>query len=140
MTFNYEEIASLDYFDSRDVVERIARINERIEKEMDSKNTFGVAHLRLERLVLHTILEELAEEFPPSKWSDVRTDVNCGVQGFAEHYAEEYAEEFAADVTNSWGRTEAWPFNHIDWEKAAEDLKEDYQEVEILGHTFYLRD
>ena len=138
MTFKYEEIASLDYFDSRDVVERIARINERIEKEMDSKNTFEVAHLRLERLVLHTILEELAEEFPPSKWSDVRTDVNCGVGGFAEHYAEEYAEEYAYD-TGAVER-DAWVEPFIDWEKVADALKEDYQGVEILGHTFYLRD
>lgn len=138
MTFNYEEIARLDYFDSRDVVERITRINERIEKEMDSKNTYDVAHLRLERLVLKTLLEELAEEFPPSEWMDVRTDTNCGVSGFAEHYAEEYAEEYAFDT----GAVErgSWVEEYVNWEKAADDLKEDYTEVEILGHTFYLRD
>lgn len=62
MTFNYEEIESLNYFDSRDVVARIARINERIEKEMDSKNTYDVAHLRLERLMLKARLEELEIE------------------------------------------------------------------------------
>lgn len=123
MTFNYEEIASLDYFDSRDVVERLNSI------PIESVEAKTLLHL----------LEELAEEFPPSKWSDVRTDTNCGVSGFAEHYAVEYAQEYASDVAGM-DRAEPWPFNHINWDDATEDLKEDYTEVEILGHTFYLRD
>lgn len=139
MTFNYEEIASLDYFDSRDVVEQIIQINAVLDDPGGMWPHEKVA-LRLERLVLHTLLEELERSFPAGEWSDVRTDTACGVQGFAAHYAEEYAEEYAADVTCGWGATPEWPFNHIDWAAAAEDLKEDYTEVEILGHTFYLRD
>lgn len=138
MTFKYEEIGTQDFFDSRDVVERIAHLNERIENHGDMFTREEMAHVRLERLVLHTLLGELAEEFPPTKYMDVRTDVNCGVSGFAEHYAEEYAEDYAYDT----GAVErgSWVERYIDWEKAADDLKEDYQEVEILGHTFYLRD
>ena len=136
MTFNHEEIATLDYFDSRDVVERVAKING--ELETPGLEKWERAELRLERLVLHTLLEDLAEEFPPSKYRDVRTDVNCGVQGFAEHHAEEYTEEFTYEI----GAVErdSWIGRFIDWEKAADTLKEDYQEVEILGSTFYLRD
>lgn len=137
MTFKYEEIAILDYFDSRDVVERVAQINTVLDDPGEMWTSEKVA-LRLERLVLHTLLEELAKEFPPNKYMDVRTDVNFGVSGFAEHYAQEYAEEYAYDT----GAVErgSWAEPYIDWEKATDDLKEDYQEVEILGHTFYLRD
>lgn len=123
MTFNHEDIDTLDYFDSRDVVERL---NATPAESVEAKT------------LLH-LLEGLTEEFPPSKYMDVRTDTDCGVQGFAEHYAEQYAREFASDVAGM-DRSEPWPFNHIDWSAAAEALKTDYTEVEILGATFYLRD
>lgn len=135
MTFNYEEISWLDYFDSRDVVEQVAKING--ELETPGLESWERAELRLERLVLHTLLENLAEEFPPGKYMDVRTDTNCGVQGFAEHHAEEYAEEYAYE-TGAVER-DSWVETVIDWAKAADALKEDYREVEILGSTFYLR-
>ena len=136
MTFNYEEIASLDYFDSRDVVTRIIDINKElhtIHLEASEK-----AALRLERLVLKTLLEELENDMPTSLGEPISADVNCGVQGFAEHYAQEYAEEYAYET----GAVErgSWVERYVNWEKVAEDLKEDYTEVEILGHTFYLRD
>lgn len=131
MSFEYRDIASLDYFDSRDVVERVAKIESLPDWSRD-------AELRLERLVLVGVLEELLEHFPADKWGDVRTDVNCGVSGFAEHYAEEYAEELAYDT----GAVErgSWVERFIDWGEVADSLKEDYCEVEILGSTFYLRD
>lgn len=138
MTFNYQEIASLDYFDSRDVVERIAHLNERIESHGDMFTREEMAHVRLERLVLHTLLEELENDMPTPFGEPISTDTSCGVQGFAAHYAEEYAEEYAYD-TGSVERG-SWVGNYVNWEKAAEDLKEDYVEVEILGSTFYLRD
>ena len=136
MTFNYEEIASLDYFDSRDVVTRIIEINRDLHTIHLESSEKGA--LRLERIVLKTLLEELENDMPTSFGEPIITDTNCGVQGFAAHYAEEYAEEFAYDT----GAVErgSWVEKYVNWEKAAEDLKEDYTEVEILGHTFYLRD
>lgn len=137
MTFNYEEIASLDYFDSRDVVEQVAQINTVLDDPGEMWTSVKVA-LRLERLVLKTLLEELENDMPTSLGEPISADVNCGVQGFAEHYAQEYAEEYAYET----GAVErgSWVEKYVNWEKAAEDLKEDYTEVEILGHTFYLRD
>lgn len=136
MTFNYEEIASLDYFDSRDVVARIIEINRDLHTIHLEASEKGA--LRLERLVLKTLLEELEDDMPTSFGEPISTDTNSGVQGFADHYAQEYAEEYAYDT----GAVErgSWVERYIYWEKAAEDLKEDYTEVEILGHTFYLRD
>lgn len=137
MTFNYEEIGALDYFDSRDVVERIMQINAVLD-DPGEMWTSEKAELRLERLVLHTLLEELENDMPTPFGEPISTDVNCGVSGFAEHYAEEYAEEYTYD-TGAVER-DSWVENFIDWEKVADSLKEDYTEVEILGSTFYLRD
>jgi len=136
--FDYRRIANLEYFDSRDVIERMENIKRRIDKEMDSCNGYAVAHLRLERLVLWTILDELTEHFPPSAYSDVRTDKNCGVVGFAEHFATEYMKELAVDVGTNDPEA-GWPLEHINWETSAESLKIDFIKVEILGSTFYLR-
>lgn len=136
MTFNYEEIASLDYFDSRDVVTRIIDINK--ELHTIHLGASEKAALRLERLVLHALLEELEDDMPTSLGEPISADVNCGVQGFAEHYAQEYAEEYAYET----GAVErgSWVERYVNWEKATDDVKGDYTEVEILGHTFYLRD
>ncbi len=135
MTFNYKEISWLDYFDSRDVVEQVAKINE--ELEMSGLEKWEQAELRLERLVLHTLLEDLEDDMPTSFGEPISTDLNFGVSGFAEHYAADYAEEYAYE-TGAVER-DSWVENFIDWGKAADSLKEDYQEVEILGSTFYLR-
>mgnify|MGYP003412182680 FL=1 len=136
--FDYTRIKNLDYFDSRDVITRRNEIDTRIN-EADETFPGDIVELRLERLVLWTILEDLTDHFPPSPYTDVRTDENCGVSGFADHYATEYAEELASDI-GAIDQDAGWPLSHIDWEGAAEDLKDDYTEVEILGATFYLRD
>ena len=31
----------------------------------------------------------------------------------------------------------SWPFKHIDWELAAEEMAEDYNTLEVEGNTFY---
>lgn len=58
----------------------------------------------------------------------------------AEDDFEEYAEELATDlgyIDDEQGNR--WPFNHIDWEAAADELKQDYTTVEYDGDTYYIR-
>lgn len=51
---------------------------------------------------------------------------------------EDYAEEFA-DSIGAIDSSVSWPLNRIDWEAAAEELKQDYQEVEFGDHTYLIR-
>lgn len=51
---------------------------------------------------------------------------------------EEYARELAEDI-GAINRDASWPFNCIDWEKAAKELAMDYTEVEYLGTLYYIR-
>jgi hypothetical protein len=56
----------------------------------------------------------------------------------AEDYFPKYAEEMADDI-GAIDRNAGWPLTHIDWEKAADDLKQDYSEFTLAGLTFYAR-
>jgi len=49
-------------------------------------------------------------------------------------YAEELAEEIGAISLDA-----PWPAHHIDWEAAAEELKQDYTAVDFGGVTYWVR-
>lgn len=56
----------------------------------------------------------------------------------ADHFTQ-YAEELAEDVCSYDSSKVRWPFTCIDWEKAAQELKQDYFEVDFDGETYYAR-
>lgn len=57
-----------------------------------------------------------------------------GVVLIAEDAFEEYAQEWAAE-TGALHEVE-WPYTHVDWESAAEELKFDYVEISINGRYY----
>jgi hypothetical protein len=77
-------------------------------------------------------LEALAEEAEGSP------DWTYGETLVRDSYFEEYAEETARD-TGMISGTESWPLNCIDWEEAADQLKEDYFSVDFDGVTYWIR-
>ena len=56
-----------------------------------------------------------------------------------DSYFEEYARELAEGVSDYNARSESWPFTCIDWEKAAEELKQDYTYEELGSYTYWFR-
>lgn len=50
----------------------------------------------------------------------------------------EYAQQLAEDI-GGVTRGAEWPFNCVDWEAAAEQLKQDYTSVSVDGNTFWVR-
>lgn len=52
-------------------------------------------------------------------------------------YVKDYAEEMSSGGTE---RPPAWPYNHIDWQAAADELGQDYSEVTLAGVNFFIRD
>ena len=67
--------------------------------------------------------------------SEVGSEWMHGETMIPEHRFNEYAEELAAD-TCDMKRADVWPFRHIDWEAASDELKQDYSEVEYQGATY----
>lgn len=56
-----------------------------------------------------------------------------------EDHFETYARELAEDLEGKAVRDAQWPFNCIDWEKAANELKQDYTSADWDGVTYYYR-
>ena len=55
---------------------------------------------------------------------------------------DEYFEQYAGEVSHDRYRfnDDDWPFRHIDWEKAVEDLLQVYKHVELFDSMFYYSD
>jgi len=82
-------------------------------------------------------LKALADEM------ENETEWESGAALIRESYFEEYAEQLAGD-TCDMGKASDWPFRHIDWEAAANELKQDYSTVTFKdedgeGVDYYFR-
>lgn len=79
------------------------------------------------------ILEALAKE-----GEDYASDWSHGETLIRESYFTAYAEELAGDI-GAIDPDAKWPLNCIDWEKAADELKSDYTELDFDGVTYFIR-
>jgi len=76
-------------------------------------------------------LEELENEIGHSAMKDGETMV-------PEHNFQEYARQFAEDI-GAIPDDAQWPCTCIDWEKAADELRQDYTSVTYQGQDYYVR-
>lgn len=76
-------------------------------------------------------LKELTEELSNinSDWRD-RPIVR-------DSYFEEHAKDYAEGMEKLLNH---WPYNHIDWEAAAREHKDNYNSVEYDGETYWIED
>jgi uncharacterized protein (UPF0335 family) len=77
-------------------------------------------------------LKALAEEAESSP------DWNHGETLIRDTYFEDYARELAEDI-GAISRDMDWPCNCIDWEEAADELKQDYSSVDFDGVDYWIR-
>ena len=113
-----------DYFDSRDVVSRIDELADNMAEGVD----FGQEEH--DELVALTALRADAEPYI--------ADWNHGETFVSDDYFEQYARELAEKI-GTLGIEVGWPQNHIDWEAAADELKQDYTSFEFRGTTYWAR-
>lgn len=79
--------------------------------------------------------EELAElENLENEISDFRHGETMIPESDFEDYARSFAEDIGAIPDDS-----KWPMTCIDWSQAADELKQDYTEVEYQGTTYLVR-
>lgn len=121
---------SEDVIDSRDVIARIEELKDDQETYDDRDIWAQMYPDEAEEL---EALEKLAEEGEndAAEWEDGAILVR---DSHFETYAEELAEELG--LTHDDQR---WPYTHIDWAAAANDLKQDYSEIEFDGVTYWVR-
>jgi len=72
---------------------------------------------------------------------DYAEDWHHGVPLIRETYFAEYMKDYFMDTSDSEviAEVRAWPFNHIDWNAAADEMRPDYTEVTYRGETFLVR-
>jgi hypothetical protein len=121
-------------------------------RDVDGK----IAELQEERLMAcgRSETEGRDGETPhPDYWSDdqeddlkrllkLRDDVNSpewkhGLVLVCDNHFQEYAENLASDIGGYNPNDVSWPYTFIDWEKAAEALKQDYSGVEYGDTTYW---
>ena len=78
------------------------------------------------------ILKELAEE------GSYSPDWSYGETLIRDSYFEEYAQELAEDC-GMVQRGLGWPNSCIDWKQAAEELQQDYSQIEFGDVTYWIR-
>lgn len=115
-----------DIIDSRDVIERIAEL----KSTLSDYKTDGVEFSDEEWTELEN-LQAMAEEAGDT------SDWQYGATLIRDSYFATYAQELADDLGEI--PVDHWPHRHIDWEAAADELKQDYTSVEYGSATYWIR-
>jgi hypothetical protein len=66
------------------------------------------------------------------------SDWRHGETLISENYFEQYAQQLAEDI-GAVGRNAKWPYDCIDWEKAAGQLQQDYISGDFGGEMYWIR-
>jgi len=122
-----------DLVQEREGIQTDIELHEDAKNEGETDSIFlmddGDLHDAQKRL---KALDELLDE--------VGREARYGVMLIREDGFEEYAREVASEFAHGYENvSEDWPFCHIDWEAAAEALKQDYTEIEFDGDTWLYR-
>ena len=84
-------------------------------------------------------LEENKEEL--DALNDLENEVGREWMHGATLIPEDAFKDYAQDCAEDMGmdRNQPWPFNCIDWDQAADELRQDYSEVDFQGETYLFR-
>lgn len=126
-----------DVIDSRDVIARIEELREEREDythddDGNLTNADWEADFPDDAAEL-AALEALAEEA-----AGYAPDWTYGETLIRDSYFEEYARELAEDL-GMLDKGDRWPHTCIDWERAADELKQDYTAVDFDEVTYWVR-
>lgn len=125
MTWETIDDFGCDLIDSRDIIKRF--------EELDARDGDGDDPLDEDEIDELHKLRDFANEaagYAPD-WRYGETLIN-------DNYFQEYAQQMAEDI-GAIDRDATWPLSHIDWEAAADVLKQDYTMVSIDGHDYWIR-
>jgi hypothetical protein len=111
-----DDLRGRDVIDSRDIVELAADLRDQGKERELTEEEWSILGLD----------DEQGGGIP---------DWLYGATLIAESYFVEHAKEVAYDMGMTSGEEE-WPLSFIDWNAAAEALKVDYIELEVLGSTY----
>lgn len=113
-----------DLINSRDVIDRLA--------ELEDTDIYPIGELTHDQIAEITTLRVLAAQGENlGGWEVGLTLIR---DSYFEDYAREYADDSCAGSYNP-----SWPYNHIDWAEAANELQQDYTSIEFDNVTYWAR-
>lgn len=150
-----EEISNYaDLIDSREVIARIAHLQERDSAEAAEHNivTSTLGSQRYCSTCGHGGCEDITEDAPTdeerqeleslralaSEASGYAADWEYGETLIRDSYFQTYAQELAEDC-GMINADATWPNDCIDWERAARELQMDYTSVSFAGVDYWIR-
>jgi hypothetical protein len=114
--------------DSRDVISRIETLESDLEDAESDGNDGDAQEIQDELDKLRAFADEGCQF----------EDWEYGVTLVRDDYWTEYAKQYADDL-GYLDKSRGWPFDHIDWDAAADHLRIDYGSVEFDGVTYWTR-
>jgi hypothetical protein len=146
MSFELSDNFNDDVIDVRDIIERV----EDLRGECDSRAQDFIDYHEDKGTNVHWDEGEAkwAEEYPEdARELAILEDFLSDLKGYggdeqwegdwypvtlvnADHFTE-YAQELAEEIAEPGMRDAAWPYRHIDWEAAANELQQDYSTVDL---------
>lgn len=112
-----------DMIDVRDVIEEF----ESVEGSDEPEDIEQV-------LQLQELLSDLAGSGGDHRWRGDWYPVTLIRDSYFVTYSQEFAEEVCEHSPGA-----SWPYDYIDWPRAAEALQMDYTSVEYQGTTYWYR-
>jgi hypothetical protein len=127
-----------DVIDSRDIIARIEELEAEFEAVCaDAPDSYRTDEMAVwqadnqDELDALLALQNEAEGYAP--------DWKYGTALIRDSYFEHYAQELADDLHGKAMSDATWPFDCIDWERAARELRMDYSAAEFDGVTYWVR-
>jgi hypothetical protein len=126
-----------DTIDSRDIIERIEELerDKEIAEDPEHPDPDYFTEDEADELRKLKALAEEAEGYA----GDWRFGATLIHDDHFTDYARNFFEETADRDTRELVQKAAWPFSSLDWDAAAEDLKDDYTGVDFDGETYWVR-
>ena len=135
----------MDVLDSRDLQERIEELETELEALTEdleaAEEENDEAAIRDAQQTIEEWKDENQEELDEllAMKDECGPEWKYGVAFIAEEDFEEYAQDLASDLYGEEIRNASWPFDCIDWEKAADSLRMDYSVIDYQGTTYLFR-
>lgn len=138
MTTETKEITNdEDVIDLRDVTDRVEYLEDELADDEPDDSGERDPDLETEREELqrlNALLEELCGNGGDHDWRGDWYPLSMVRDSHFKDFAQQEAEDL--DLVKPDAR---WPYTCIDWEEAAEELKQDYATVEFDGVTYWYR-
>ena len=118
--------------DIRDVIARVEELEDELSP-MEENDRFYFEE-REELALLTALLDDLKGCGGDEDWRGDWYPLTLIQDFYFEEFAQEEAESLGLIKADIW-----WPYNCIDWERAAWELRSDYSSVEFDGETYWYR-